>query len=91
MKVLFFCPHWGSKDLPFEEFIDKVKHAGFDGVELSLPLDETERKAVISAIRNAELKYIGQHWETVNLNFEEHKKEYVKRLYNLATGEPLLM
>jgi len=91
MKVLFFCPHWGSKHLPFEEFIKKVKQAAYDGVELSIPLEEQERKAVISTIRSAELKFIGQHWETVNLNFEEHIKEYVNRLYNLAKGEPLLI
>jgi len=91
MKVLFFCPHWGSNDIPFEEFLAKVKGAGFDGVELSLPLDEDDRKAMTSAIRKADLIFIGQHWETVNLDFDEHKNEYVNRLYNLATGNPLLI
>jgi sugar phosphate isomerase/epimerase len=91
MKVLIFCPIWGSKDIPFGDFLKKVKHAGFDGVELSLPLDNEERGDIISAIRNADLLFIGQHWETVTLNFDEHKKEFISRLYNLASGDPLLI
>lgn len=50
-----------------------------------------ERNAMTSAIRKADLMFIGQHWETVNLDFDKHKNEYVNRLYNLATGNPLLI
>ncbi len=91
MKILFFCPIWGFNDIPITEFVSKVKNAGYDGVELSLPLDGTEREKVISAMKNADLLYIGQHWETVTPDFEEHKKAYIHRLYNLARGNPLLI
>ncbi len=91
MKILFFCPMWGNNDIPIREFTSKVKNAGYDGVELSLPFDNAERDKVITALKKADLLYLGQHWETVTLNFEEHKKEYVSRLYNLATGNPILI
>jgi sugar phosphate isomerase/epimerase len=91
MKILFFCPLWGNKDIPIKEFVSKVKNAGYDGVELSLSLDKTEREKVISAIKIADLLYIGQHWETVTLDFEEHRKAYTDRLYNLAKGNPIFI
>ncbi len=91
MKLLFFCPRWGSMDIPIGEFVRKVKQAGFDGVEFSLPMDDDERRDILTAIRREDLLFIGQHWETVNINFEEHKKEYLNRLHNLATGDPLLI
>lgn len=97
MKVLFFCPLWGSADIPFREFLNKVKLAGYDGVELSLPMDMAddedmgEREDMVSAIRQEDLLFIGQHWETTTLDFEEHKKQYLERLHNLASGKPLLI
>jgi sugar phosphate isomerase/epimerase len=91
MKILFFCPLWGSADIPFREFLKKVKLSGFDGVEFSLPMDNGEREDMISAIRQEDLLFIGQHWETITVDFMEHKKEYLDRLYNLASGKPLLI
>lgn len=39
MKIKFFCPLWGSADLPMERFCEKVKKEGYDGVEMGLPLE----------------------------------------------------
>ena len=46
---------------------------------------------LLAEIRNADLSFIGQHWETVATNFDEHKKEYLNRLQNLASGNPILI
>lgn len=91
MKILFLCPLWGNADIPISEFVSKVKNAGYDGVELSLSMDKAEREITISAIKKAGLLYLGQHWETVTIDFEEHKREYTERLYNLAKGDPILI
>jgi hypothetical protein len=39
MRIQIFAAHWGSSDLAPQVFIDRVKVAGFDGIEMSLPLD----------------------------------------------------
>lgn len=89
---LFLCPHWGSKDLPFEYFISKVKNAGYDGIEMSLPFENDKlRDKMVHDIKSAELLFIGQHWETITVNFQDHKEEFKTRLYNLACGKPLLI
>jgi sugar phosphate isomerase/epimerase len=91
MKIKYFCPHWGSKHLDFNDFLSKVKNAGYDGVEMSLPLDKNEREATVQLIKKYELLHIAQHWETTNVNFEEHRKEYRERLLNLASAHPLFI
>lgn len=91
MNIKYFCPHWGSKHLDFNEFFSLVKKSGYDGVEMSLPLDSTERASVVHSIKQNGLLYIAQHWETVNPNFQEHKKEYRQRLQNLAEANPLFV
>jgi hypothetical protein len=91
MKLNYLCPVWGNK-LPFDDFVNRVKQAGFDGIEMSLPFDDDVlKRRMIKSIFDAELLYVGQHWETVTLDFEQHKKEYVRRLHNLADGKPLLI
>lgn len=90
-KIQFFCPHWGSETLPFESFLQKVKQAGYDGVEMSLPFDIDQRQIIIDSIKEKGLLLIAQHWETVDNDFETHLDNYKKRLFNLAAANPLFI
>lgn len=91
MKINYLCPVWGN-ELPFDDFVSRVKKAGFDGIEMTLPFDDIPlRRQRIKSIFDAGLLFVGQHWETVTLDFVQHKNEYVRRLHNLADGNPLLI
>jgi len=89
MKINYFCPFWGSESLPFEVFCEKVKHDGFDGVEMGLPSDTSKKKAIIRSLEAFELKLIGQHYETLESDFDQHKKIYAHHIENL-TDSPVL-
>jgi sugar phosphate isomerase/epimerase len=92
MKVLFFCPVWGSSDLPIEVFVEKVKRSGYDGVEISLPLeDHSLQEHILKAIENQGLEFIAQHYETANPDPEMHLAEYCRRLENLIGAKPLFV
>ena len=91
MEIKYFCPHWGSKHLELNQFLKKVKAAGYDGIEMSLPLDVPEKMEILGLLKQHDLLYIAQHWETQTTDFNEHKKEYRTRLENLASGKPLLI
>lgn len=91
MEIKFFCPHWGSKHLDFEKFLAEVRNSGYDGVEMSVPLESTERKELVQKIKKYGLLHIAQHWETVTTEFQEHKKEYKERLLKLASAGPLFI
>lgn len=91
MEIKFFCPHWGSKEMDFNAFVAKVKDAGYDGVEMSLPPDRDEKQIILNIIRKQGLLFIAQHGETVTTNFKVHKTEYKQRLENLASANPLFI
>lgn len=88
MEIQFYCPHWGSEHLPFNVFLDKVKDAGYQGVEMSLPLNEEEKNGILEQIRAKNLLLIAQHWETVDRDFETHARNFETRLKNLASASP---
>lgn len=87
----FFCPHWGSEALPFNIFLDNVKQAGYDGVEMSLSPDADQRMEMVELIHSYGLKLIAQHWETADKDFGTHLSNYTLRLNNLAAAKPLFI
>jgi len=90
MEVKFIYPRWGSTDIELPIFLNKVKRNDYQGVEIDLPLNR-EKKEVISLLKDFELDFIGQHWETKEINFNKHKEKYKRHLYNLVEAEPLLI
>lgn len=91
MEIKFLCPHWGSNHLPFNEFLTQVKTSGYDGVEMSLPLEKNEKESIMLAMKRQGLLYLAQHWETITSDFQKHRTEYRTRLENLASANPLLI
>lgn len=91
MNIKYFCPRWGSEELEFTHFAEKVKNDGYDGVEMSFPFEEPEKKEMVKALHENNLLIIAQHWETVDTDFKNHREQFKKRLYNLVSVKPLFI
>jgi sugar phosphate isomerase/epimerase len=92
MDIQIFAPHWGSNHLAPQVFIDRVQAAGFDGVEMSLPLDVAEREDWCGRIAAAGLGLIAQQWETVmHPGFEDHRTALALYLNNACAARPLMV
>ncbi len=89
MEVKFFCPRWGSELLPWNLFCEKVKTAGYDGVEYSLPFDEAEKNTIKTALKSQDLLFIGQYYQSFESNFDQHKISFKKHLINLLSNNPV--
>jgi hypothetical protein len=91
MEIVLLCPRWGSEGLEPAAFLEKARAAGYDGVELALPDDARERGALLEALARSGLRWVGQHWQTVDTDFAAHRAAYLRRLRTLAAGRPLLV
>lgn len=78
MKIEFYCPRWGSENLPWEEFLAKVEEAGYDGIEWAIAnnTNHEELRKVFDLAEHAKLAVIVQHYETNFSNFKEHVTAY---------------
>ncbi|MBA8986863.1 sugar phosphate isomerase/epimerase family protein [Sphingobacterium cellulitidis] len=54
LNIKYYCTNWGMTD-SWEVFSKKVNAAGYDGVETWLPGSETERKEMLTALKNNNL------------------------------------
>lgn len=95
MTPAFVCTYWGCENLSASEFLDKALEAGYDGVEINLPENETfisEFLAKISFIRmsvNPEFIWIAQQvLPPANESFKQYVRRYEKRLFDLAGMKP---
>jgi sugar phosphate isomerase/epimerase len=91
MKVLFFCPMWGSENQSFKDFVRNVKEAGYDGVEMGFPNNPNQKRNFMQILKDHGLLLIGQHFQTGTSDFNEHKMEYEKNLRNLVDTAPLFI
>lgn len=89
MKLQFYYPRWGSENVDWDQFCQKVKQAGYDGVEAPVPESLEEQKVILDALKNYDLKLIGQYYQSFEKDFEEHKTNYAKELFILASAKPV--
>ncbi len=90
MNIKFYAPHWGNT-LPFEIFCKNVKEAGYDGVEMTLPLALSEKWKITNTLKEYGLELIGQYFQSFERNLNEHAKNYEKYLRNLLEAEPIFI
>ena len=91
MQMMFFCPYWGHQHVDIEPFAKQVKDAGYDGVEMGLPLDDPARDRTVAVLRDYDLALIAQHHETNLRDWQAHKEAYERCLRRLAAAQPLLI
>jgi hypothetical protein len=91
MHLKFIYPRWGSSDLSWTVFLNKIKKAGYHGVEIDLPLETIQKKEICSMLKDLELDFVGQHWETKEVNFAKHQEQLKNHLYNLVEANPLFV
>lgn len=92
MRIQIFAPQWGNNELPAKVFIDKVLEAGFDGIEMSLPLDAALREEWTGRIADAGLALIAAQWETVfHSDFAQHRAALAELLENACLARPVLV
>lgn len=89
MKIIFSCPRWGSEDLSWDSFCQKVKAAGYDGVEAGVSFVQDEKEVMMEALQLHGLILIGQYWQSFEKDFIAHKISYEKHLYHIAGANPL--
>ena len=90
MSLRYYCPQWGNQ-LPFNTFCQRVKQAGYDGIEMDLPIDLKEKNIILATLKEQGLSLIGQYWQSIEKNFPTHLKNYSKYLYHLASANPVLI
>jgi hypothetical protein len=91
MQLKILCPQWGHEHLPAEDFFTKVKTAGYDGVDASMPEDREERKRFISLLEEYALSILSHQHQAKGNTIEEYCRSYEYYLNRSMECEPILI
>ena len=91
MEIKYFCSIWGMEHIPKEKVFCRIRDAGFDGVEMGIPLDDKERDQVSRLLNEHDLLLVAQQYESTGNTFELYKEDYQRYLFNAASLRPLFI
>lgn len=91
MNIKVLSPLWGHEHIPLKSFLQKVKDAGYDGVDTWLPDSPSDKKLLFDFIQQNELHLVCHQHEAWGTTFKEFKDSYQKNLEGCAVPGPLLI
>jgi len=90
MKIKYFCASWGLDDLGIEAMVEKIREAGFDGVETGIPADPGGQARLRNALRGSGLELIAHQYQAQG-GFDEYLRSFRTSLLRAAQSEPLFI
>ena len=86
MNIKFFCPRWGAEHIEWESFLQRVKEAGYSGIEWFPYAEKGDYLKVVKLLEKYELEFtiVMAVIERID-NFNDYLKEFEKQLLDLAT------
>ena len=91
MKILYLVPYWGSERLSAETFLSRAKRSGFDGVELSLPADPTQREQWSALLRQFKLSFVIEQCESADEGTADYVGKFESALRHAVAMRPLFV
>lgn len=89
MELKVFATAWGYEYLDQLAFLDKMRHAGYDGFDMWLPTDPIRRKELFDYLQHQQMPIIVQQHQAAGNTFGEFKESFLNNLYNCAEAGPL--
>ncbi|WP_104382385.1 sugar phosphate isomerase/epimerase [Sphingobacterium sp. HMA12] len=86
LHIKYYCTNWGNAD-SWDRFCERVKKAGYDGVEAWLPGDQKERKEMIDALQKYSLR-LGLLSGGSGSSFEQYRESFKRNLEEAASIKP---
>ena len=87
-EILFFQTNWGYNG-GIEDFIEKAKKSGYDGVEIWLPTESKKQDIISKALKKFNMKVIFLCGTNGSIPFEESLEDYKNYLKKAIDQKPL--
>ena len=86
-SLLIFATNWGFSG-SWDEFATKIKHAGYDGMEVWWPADEKDRTELFEALTRHKLQY-GFLVGSGEKDFQKHLAQFQQNVSAAAKAKPV--
>lgn len=91
MEIKILSPIWGHEHLKLQTFLDKIKTAGYDGIETGVPDDKADKQLLYDYLQQHEMHIVTHQHSAQGSTFKKFMDSYVKNLHLCAEPNPLLI
>lgn len=91
MKIKIFSPQWGHEHLPIDQFMDKIRTKGYDGVDTWIPQNKDDKRVLYDYLQKHHMHLISHQHRAEGCTFHEFKASFIKNLHECAEPGPLLI
>ncbi len=90
MRIKYFCASWGIDHLGIEPMLEKIKDAGFAGVEMGIPAGQHDRLVLRDTLKALDLELIAHQYQAKGA-FDEYLVAFRTSLLHAAHVGPLFI
>ncbi len=91
MQLFMICPIWGMAGMPLKDSLQRIKDAGYDGVEYGCELHDPIRKEFMQLAKELELEVVAQQYGASGNSFAAYAHHFEAHLRYLASFNPLFI
>lgn len=91
MEVLLLCPQWGQEHLPLEAFLNRVKEAGYDGIDTWVPQKTADRQQLTRLLDKYGLVMVSHQHQATGQSIKPFCNSYTYFLHQSLETGPLLI
>src|SRR5690242_16020900 len=91
MQIKILSSLWGYEHVDLETMLNRIRAAGFDGVDTAVPPDAGQRDALLSLLASNRLCLVVQQHQAEGTTFEAYRDSFSGWLEKSAAAKPLLI
>lgn len=91
MRIKILSPLWGHEHLEYKVFLDKMRHAGYDGYDTWIPENKNDKKILFDYLQKNEMYIVTHQHQACGSTFQQFKSSFIKNLYVCAEPNPILI
>jgi len=91
MEIKLLSPQWGHEHLKLKTFLDKIRAAGYDGVDTWVPEDLDGKRLLFDYLQKHEMYIVTHQHRAVGSTFKRFRSSFVSQLRECALAAPLLI
>lgn len=92
MEIKFICTFWGQEQTHPANFVEKALSAGYDGIEMNIPDDQSFTRELSASVDQNKTILIAQQWlPPARENVDQYRQRMSDYLLRLASFSPVFI
>lgn len=91
MEIPILSPLWGHEHLDLNTFLDKIRLAGYNGVDTWLPDSLGDRKLLYEYLQKYKMLIVAHQHSASGSTFKKFRSSFLRNLYACAESGPILI